>query len=384
MKLGFLQLGEPEHGVARYGRILAQEARTRRNLEVTEEACSVFHDAAASLAALSAAAKRLSACDVVHVQHSPGVWGGGWSQVKHVKHFLRECSAPLVATLHDVYPGDTWKLWRTDRRSPGRWLRGQRREVERGWPSQRAAAALMRQADTTLVCSELELERLRDRPRRAEGDGRGGRIARIDHFVEQRHSLPDRDESRAELEVADQRVVTLLGFIHPSKGHALLVRALGRLPEDVIVVFAGRPSPGNDAFLASLLERADLDGTRDRLRVTGFLPEPEQERWLVASDLGVAPFRYFSASGSLSTWISVAKPLLCTALPQIEEYDRIAPGAIATFEPYRPKVLAAAIEQALTTATDGTDPAVARLRDALLVPKIFDRHLEIYERAARP
>lgn len=374
MRLGFLHLGEPEHGVSRYGRILATEARTRPELEVTEAICSVSDDDGSTLVA---AAKALSSCDVVHVQHSPGVWGGGWRQVRHVRAFLRACRAPLVATLHDVYPGDTWKLWRSDRRSPGRWLRGQRREFERGWPSRRAASQLVRQAETSLVCSDLEQERL---SARSSGEGR---IERIDHFVEQRGSLPAREAARADFQLVDRRVVTLLGFIHPSKGHALLVRALRRLPDDVMVVFAGRPSPGNEAFLVSLQERAKRDGTSERLRVTGFLTEREQERWLVASDLAVAPFRYFSASGSLSTWISVAKPLLCTALAQIAEYDRIERGAIATFEPYRPKALALAIEQALARTTDAPDPGIARLRDELLVPKIFDRHLDVYQKAAR-
>jgi glycosyltransferase involved in cell wall biosynthesis len=373
VKIGFLHLGEPEHGVSRYGRVLAAEARARTGLQVVEVQCSIARDGEASL---MAAARGLSNCDVVHIQHSPGVWGGGWTQVRNLRSFVRTCRAPLVATLHDVYPGDTWKLWRTDRRSPARWLKGQRREIERGWPSRLAAARLQHRAQTILVCSQLERERLLARSWRRPD------IECIDHFVERRGVLPNRDAARRELGVSDYRVVTLLGFIHPSKGHSLLTRAIRRLPEDVMVVFAGRPSPGNDGFLASLRERAARDEVTDRLRITGFLPEQQQERWLVATDLAVAPFRYFSASGSLSTWISVAKPLLCTALPQIDEYDRIVKGAIATFTPYRPKPLAEAIEARLVGMAGESDPAVARLRDALLVPKIFDRHLEVYNRAA--
>ncbi|NJR49044.1 MAG: hypothetical protein HC780_05175 [Leptolyngbyaceae cyanobacterium CSU_1_3] len=36
MKVGYLHIGEPEHGIARYGRYLANEARTRPELTVIE------------------------------------------------------------------------------------------------------------------------------------------------------------------------------------------------------------------------------------------------------------------------------------------------------------------------------------------------------------
>jgi len=117
--------------------------------------------------------------------------------------------------------------------------------------------------------------------------------------------------------------------------------------------------------------------------MTGFLREPEQELHLAATDLAVCPFHFFSASGSLSTWISARRPVLCHDLPQIAEYREIVPGAFHTFRPYTPAALAASIRGALATDTGEEDPAMARLYEALRLPRIFDEHLAVYRDATR-
>jgi glycosyltransferase involved in cell wall biosynthesis len=375
MKIGYLHLGEREHGVCRYGRILAAEAARRQRqgqLEVVETEQLLSGERSGDAKQLAEAASSLGSVDLIHLQHSPGLWGAGWAQLANLRSFLAGCRAPVVATLHDVYPADTWKLWKSKARPPVRWLRGQLRSLQRGLPNSKARRLLLDGCAAVLVCSDQERERLASSPG-AE------KLIRIDHFVEERPELPDRSQARRELGLEGRRVVTLLGFIHPSKGHDLLVKALPGLPEDVLVVFAGRPSRGNQEFLDKLRRRAATRRVLERIRFTGYLSEEELARYLVATDLAVAPFRYLSASGSLSTWISVGRRTLCSALPQVEEYHRLEPDAIETFEPYRAEVLAAAIRRALESG-DETDPAVLRLRERLRVPRIFDAHLEQYRR----
>jgi len=52
------------------------------------------------------------------------------------------------------------------------------------------------------------------------------------------------------------------------------------------------------------------------------------ERYLVATDLAICPFKNCSASGSLSTWISVVHPtILAFDLPQIS-YNRLEQGLL--------------------------------------------------------
>ena len=202
----------------------------------------------------------------------------------------------------------------------------------------------------------------------------------VPHFVEKRALTVSPAEARAALKLNEGTIVTLLGFIHGRKGHRLIVEALPELPQDVKVIFAGEPSLGKEEFVQELLALAKVKGVSDRLRVTGYLSEEELERWLVATDLAVCPFKFFSASGLLSTWISACRSILAYALPQINEYNRFEPGVIKTFQPYTPTALTKAIQQLLAVSQED-EPGVARLRKRLSMPAIFDEHLSYYRQS---
>jgi glycosyltransferase involved in cell wall biosynthesis len=366
LRIGYLHLGEPHHGLHRYGSLLAAEAARRDDLDVVERSL-VLSGRDDDRALLARTAEDFADVDVVHVQHNRDVWGHGAAQGRAVRAFVEACPAPVVATCHDVYPSDPWAPWRKRR---WRWRRVRRHWRERV-PTNRTLRWLLDRCAAVLVCSDEEARRLAGLARR----GCAARV--IDHFVEDRGPLPDRDAARRALSLSEARVVTLLGYIHPSKGHDVLVDALARLPEDVHAVLAGRASPGNEGFARRLARRAERSGTSARLHLTGWLEEEAQQQVLAATDLAVAPFRFFSASGSLSTWISACVPVLCHDLPQLDRYDAISPGAIRRFAPCEGRALAAAIERTLEEART-PDPAVARLREALLMPRVFDRHLEVY------
>ncbi len=370
MRIGYLHLGEPGHGLHRYGSLLAAEARRRGSVEVVERSVAPCAEPRAFRDALDEARSKLARADVVHVQHNRTLWGVGLEQHRNVRRFLAESDAPVVVTCHDVYPRDPWAPWRKRR---WRWRRVRRHWRERV-PTNRTLRLWLRSAAAVIVCSDEEARRLAA----LVGSGAVDANARvIDHFVEERDPLPPRQAARDGLGLASSRVVTLLGYIHPSKGHDLLVDALPHLPDDVVVVLAGRPSPGNEDFLRRLERRAERRGVADRLRVTGWLEDAEQAAVLSATDLAVAPFRFLSASGSLSTWISAGAPILAHDLPQLDRYDVLSPGAIDRFAPYEARALAGAIVDGLERRTP-PDPAVERLREDLLMPRIFDRHLALY------
>lgn len=107
MKLGYLHIGSPEHGVCRYGRLLAAEARRWPTLSVIEAEIELTLDPQQNRAAIIKAASRLLSVDIVHLQYSiknnKGLWGRGWSQLTHLRLFRQYCTQPLVVTLHDVY-----------------------------------------------------------------------------------------------------------------------------------------------------------------------------------------------------------------------------------------------------------------------------------------
>jgi glycosyltransferase involved in cell wall biosynthesis len=112
------------------------------------------------------------------------------------------------------------------------------------------------------------------------------------------------------------------------------------------------------------------------------LPEQQLEQYLMATDVAVCPFRSLSASGSLSTWISTARPIVATDLPQIAEYNAVAPGAIAIFRPHSPEALAGAVRAVLQDGGDAQCEALRRVREQLLLPAIAGRHVTIYREVA--
>lgn len=369
MKLGYLHIGPPEHGIRRYGQFLAAEARRRPDLTVIEADVVLTEDWRRNRAILVNAARQLSAAEVIHFQHNKLLWGNkGRLQLYYLWVFMRSCSCPLVVTFHDVYlqrrhlTGNSIIDYAQNMYGLGalalRWM--------------------LSQVQQTLVCTEEEARRL-DQFVGSRKIADRSKIRVVPHFVEERTVTVSLASARRALGLEGVRTVTLLGWIFPRKGHQLVVEAILELPPDVKVIFAGRPSDTSRWFAEEILMLAKTMGVEERLRITGYLSEEELERYLVATDLAICPFKNCSASGSLSTWISVAHPtILAFDLPQINEYNRLEPGAIKTFQPYTPAALAQAIRQLLPTCGESYAPAVERLRQRLSMPAIFDEHLSHY------
>jgi glycosyltransferase involved in cell wall biosynthesis len=397
LAVGYLHVGQPQHGVSRYGRLLAAEARSRPELLVREAELLLDGHRKENRRRLLRAAGDLAGADVVHLQYNSqlvtSVWGPGWSQLANLRAFVQRVRAPLAVSVHDLFPPaslrEIGELTRTKiallaQRRLAKLVRspvaaeevpsfGLRSKVRRNFrPEAVTLRWLARGGRQLIVCSQEERERLHEFLPDAA-------VTVIPHFVETR-ALPTRpDDAKRALGLGDSRVVTLLGYIHPRKGHVLLVDAMPYLPADVVVVFAGGAAPEQTAYLTELLNAARATGTAERLRVTGYLPESELEQYLAATDLAVCPFTDASASGSLSTWISVQKPVLASDLPLISEYNSIEPGAIVTFQPYTAAAFSAAICRLLNTGQGEMNAAIGRLREKLSISRMLARHVSTYE-----
>jgi glycosyltransferase involved in cell wall biosynthesis len=230
-----------------------------------------------------------------------------------------------------------------------------------------------RRCGCLLVCSQEERARLTDFLSTAS-------VAVIPHFVEERFLSLGREDAKLSLGLAGMHVITLLGYVYPRKGHGLLIEAMRELRSNVHVVVAGGVEPHNADYLENLRDSARASGVLQRLHITGYLSEAELERYLAATDVAACPFTTFSASGSISTWISAGKRILATDLPQVMEYNRLEPGAIETFSPYASAALAAAIQRLLETGANNQLAAIARLRDRLHVSRMLDSHLQVYRK----
>lgn len=368
MTIGYVHVGAPEHGVSRYGRLLAAEARTRRALRVLERELPLTGDPEIERQRIVELGTQLAGADVVHLQYNSqltnGVWGAAWEPLRRLRLLARSVRAPLAVTLHDVCTLPPLSA-REILRDPVQGVRTTRLRA----PQYVTLQWLRRRTARLLVCSEYE---------RARAGARHPRVTVIPHFVERRELPTSTGAAKAALGLEGKRVVTLLGYIHQRKGHALLIDALAELPADVVVVFAGGTPQADDSFLRSLWSRAAERGVSDRLRVTGFVPDEELTPYLAATDLAVCPFRSMSASGSLSTWIAVERPILASDLPQIAEYNTLEPGVIRTFTPITASSLAQTIRAALDVDPSNGCEARSRLRAKLLLPSIFDRHMKVY------
>ena len=386
MRVGYLQVvlpGRDQMGLTRYGRLLAAEARRRPELDVLEVEVQLDHRPGANAARLREAARRLSQVDVVHLQYSRFLWRAGWQQRYYWHAFRQHCPRPLVATLHDVYPyfypPEGFKaVLRGARESaaPPAWrardtLGALKNYVLDGM----TLRAVARDCSAILVCTAEER-------RRAAHLTPPDRIKVIPHFVEVRPPSLSRAAARQKLGFDNHRIVTLQGFVYTNKGHRILIEALPELPPEVRVIFAGCPVPGHEGYLRELQAVAESAGVTDRMRVTGYLSDAEMLIYQTATDLAVCPFSIISASSSLSSWVAAARPILASDLPQMAEYTQWVPGAVRTFRPYAAWALAAAIRALLPECSDADDPAVARLREALSMPLVFNMHLERYRQAA--
>lgn len=397
MKIGYLHLGHSQHGIYRYGCLLASEAKSRSSLDVIEASVNWSGGLWDSTKALLEAARRLSRADVVHLQFNVAIWGGRPAHYFRLWTFLQACRSPVVVTLHDLLQEPSSLDDRRRVESAPRAVLARKGDVgaQRGATSigggteggaanrrrsKRASPALifriLRQARTLIAFSKANASFI-------SGMNPAQDVEIITHFVEDRRVAARREEARKALGLEDGRTVSVLGFIHRRKGHALLVEAMPSLPQDVRVVLIGRPALSQQAerYVMEFRARAEALGVADRLRVTGYVSEEELERYLVATDLAVCPFFNIAASGSLSTWISVPRPILASDLPGLEDYNQLVPGSIKTYRPQTAEALAAAINHYLPDIDGGLDPRMVQLREKLLLPVIFDRHVQVYRKA---
>lgn len=400
MKIAYLHIGLPEHGICRYGRLLAAEANKRQDICVMEASVILTDNRKHNELMFKAAARQLFNADIVHIQYSlknnKKLWGKGWKLLYYLWLFKHHCRCKFVVTLHDIYdvPSTPKALLKnlhirgkTSISSQSNSFSNPLHEhtvlksliIKKGIRYIKSMynldilslRLLLNYASITFVCSKEEANRLKT----IVNDNK---IGVIPHFVEQRSLDINRVEVRRKLKLDKWKTVTLLGFIHGRKGHRLLIEALPNLPQDVKVIFAGGASTGNEGFVEELLTLAKQKAVDNRLQITGYLSESELEQYLVATDLAVCPFQFFSASGSMSTWISAKRPILASDLPQIAEYNSIESNAIQTFTPYCPTSLATAIQHFLESDNSEDNPAIARLKERLSIREVFEKHLSYY------
>lgn len=126
---------------------------------------------------------------------------------------------------------------------------------------------------------------------------------------------------------ADQVVddIAVLGYFYPGKGHAEAVAAATALGIPRVTVL-GRASPGHERELDDLVQRSALGGVD--VEVTGFLPDADLLERCRVSGVPLVAHRHLSASGSLTTWLSVGRRPVALEGRYTREMVDLRPGSL--------------------------------------------------------
>lgn len=227
-------------------------------------------------------------------------------------------------------------------------------EIDERWGQGRDAAAVavrlfMGSFAAIEVHDEAQGEQLR-RAFRIEA----ARIRTVDHgkdFVA--HSHATRAEARTTLGIADEAHVSLcIGFVAEHKGFDRAVTAFGRVtagtPGRAELHIVGAPSTGSDAAARYAVELGSLvAATPGSFLHDGYVSDAVFDRWLLAADLVLLPYRHIWSSGVAERAALFDRPVIATRVGGLAEQLEDQPGARIVDDDHG---LLEAVAEALTAA----------------------------------
>jgi len=169
-----------------------------------------------------------------------------------------------------------------------------------------------------------------------------GRFTVVPHGVGPVPRVEPADEVvvRAKLGLERRRVVLCLAALRPHKNQELLVRAAGSLPDDVAIVLAGP----QERYVERVKELASELAVTDRVRVAGYVADPEVESLWSMADCGVFPTLAEGFGLPILEGMARGVPIACSDIPVLREVGGDVPRY---FEPHDPAAAAAAITTSL-------------------------------------
>ncbi len=268
--------------------------------------------------------------DVVHIQHSPDIFGMGRPLIR----FLEGCkklSVPTVVTVHTVYTTFSGLL----ERKPN--------------------ARQFHQA-LGAVASHLIVHQDSTRDVLARHGVRKSHISVIPHGTPPLFT-GDGKEIRQRYNVADGAPMLLFfGFVHVQKNVLVLLRmmpALLRQCPEAVLVIAGEIAGGrwyNRAYAGYVKHLVRKLGIESHVRFAHeFVPFEEIEAYYTAADVVLLPHlqSYHSASGVAHLALAAGKPLVCSDIPKFEDIKTYVTAEVV-IPPRQPAVWADVVGRLLT------------------------------------
>lgn len=164
----------------------------------------------------------------------------------------------------------------------------------------------------------------------------------VPHGVDHRTQVEPAPESevRRRYDLDGRRLALCVAAKRPHKNQELLVRALPRLPDDVVLVLAGHPEP-YDRELRSL---ADSLGVSGRVRFVDYVPDAELEGLWRLADCAAFPTLAEGFGIPVIEAMSRGVPVAVSDIPVLRE---VAGDAAVYFDPHSPGSAAGAIRSVL-------------------------------------
>jgi glycosyltransferase involved in cell wall biosynthesis len=144
-------------------------------------------------------------------------------------------------------------------------------------------------ADIALVTNEYERELLRRKY--------SINAIVLPHGIDEKYlRLPNMAQKFRMKYNVDEKIVTYIGRIHPTKGLILLIKAFTNVAKEesnVTLIIAGS---GDETYLKKCLKIAEKANIKDKIRVLGYISEEDKIGLIDASDVIVIPTRHAGES----------------------------------------------------------------------------------------
>jgi glycosyltransferase involved in cell wall biosynthesis len=145
-------------------------------------------------------------------------------------------------------------------------------------------------------------------------------VSQAQHMV--RHVDEDRAAARAALGLPEGQVILLaIGFLQPHKGFDRAIQAFAQVPHEgahlYVVGSVWRADPGSTAHLEEVRRLAEQ--TPDTELREGWLDDTQFDRWVVAADLLVLPYRHGFSSNVMERGLLYERPVIVSGTSGMAE-----------------------------------------------------------------
>lgn len=319
-----------------------------------------------------ALAERANSADLIHIQHEFTFFNGYLPGQTTLFQLARRLRRPRVLTAHSVLPLEALMHVADERRPARRLVKraltfhpGLRRAVERE-PYAFADGVIVHTAACAarLMRAGIPVDRITRLPAGIPALAEAG-------------PLPEELES-----FLARPTVVLPGYVTPNKGYEVALAALPRLASDVgLLIVGGTRVPGEAPYLGKLAEEITASGLDSRVRITGYLPEPQLAAVLRRATLAAAPHREATGSYSVTLPLAAGRAIVASDLACFREIAEES-GGVVLVPPDDPVALATTLQELLfdTTRRSELEAASRRHAAARTWPAVAERTVALYQR----